>query len=260
MTKRIFVFLYGVTCYLVFFATFLYAIGWVGNLMVPKSIDSGVTGSLGMALLVNTGLLGLFAVQHSVMARPWFKRAWTRIVPEPAERPTYVLFSSLALIAMFVFWEPMGGVIWNVENPSGRAGMYALYFGGWLLLLGVTFMINHFDLFGLRQPYLYLRGQEYTPLPFRTPALYKHVRHPIYLAWMIIFWSTPKMTAAHLVFAVATTVYMLVAIRWEENDLVTSFGAKYRDYRKTVPMLLPLRRAKHAPAEVMVKTPRRQSA
>lgn len=258
MMKRITVFLYGVTCYVVFFATFLYAIGWVGDLIVPKSIDSGVTGSLGMALLVNTGLLGLFAVQHSVMARPWFKRAWTRIVPEAAERSTYVLFTSLALIAMFMFWEPMGGVVWEVENTAGRAVMYTMYTGGWLLLLSATFMINHFDLFGLRQVYLYLRGEKYTYLQFRTPGLYNHVRHPIYLAWMIIFWSTPKMTAAHLVFAVATTVYMLMAIRWEENDLVTAFGAKYREYRKNVPMLLPLGRTMTAPAAV--ETPTRQGA
>jgi methanethiol S-methyltransferase len=239
MTKRIAILAYGVVSYAIFFATFCYACGFLGNFGVPRTIDSEPLIPLGQALLVNIGLLGLFAVQHSVMARPAFKRVWTRIVPEPAERSTYVLFSSLALIALFVLWQPMGGVIWKVENTVGQAILYTGFAAGWLLVLVTTFLINHFDLFGLRQVWLYFRGREYTHLPFQTPWLYKYVRHPLYVGWFLAFWMTPTMTAAHLVFAIATTVYILVAIQFEERDLIKAHGQSYVNYRNEVPMLVP---------------------
>ena len=237
--KRFAIFIYGVVSYAIFFATFLYAIGFVGDFIVPKSIDSAPQGPLGQALLINALLLGAFALQHSVMARPAFKRWWTRIVPKPAERSTYVLFSSLALIALFAYWQPIGGVIWDVQDPIGQGVLYGLFAFGWGLVLVATFLINHFDLFGLRQVWLYLRGREYRPLDFKTPALYKLVRHPLYVGWFFAFWATPTMTAAHLFFALLTTAYILIAIRFEERDLVDEHGARYIEYRKQVPMLVP---------------------
>ena len=237
--KKIATFIYGVVCYAIFFVTFLYAIGFVGNFIVPKSIDSTPQSPLGQALLINALLLGLFAVQHSVMARPAFKRWWTRFVPQPAERSTYVLFSSLALIVLFVYWQPIGGVIWNVQDPVGQAVLYGLSIFGWGLVLVATFLINHFDLFGLRQVWLHLRGKEYRPLNFNTPGLYKVVRHPLYVGFFFAFWATPTMTAAHLFFALMTTAYILIAIRFEEHDLVSEHGTRYTEYRKQVPMLVP---------------------
>ena len=239
MLKRTIAFLYGVACYMVFFVTFLYAIGFIGNVGVPKSIDSGRAVPFTHALLINAGLLAVFALQHSVMARQWFKRAWTRIVPTVVERSTYVLFSSLALILMFWKWEPMGGVIWNLESSFLRLPLLVSYAAGWLVVLAATFLINHFDLFGLRQVWLYLSGREYTPLTFGTPVLYKVVRHPLYVGWLMVFWSAPVMTVAHLVFAVATTAYILIAIQFEERDLVR-MHPEYAEYRARVPMMLPV--------------------
>lgn len=239
MLKRATVFAYGVLSYAVFFLTFVYAVGFIGNLVVPKSLDSGRQGSIAVAVLIDVLLLGIFAVQHSVMARPAFKRVLTRYIPEAAERSTYVLCSSLALIALFALWQPIGGVIWNVENPAARELLLYVYGFGFALVLVTTFLINHFDLFGLRQVWLYLRGQEYTQLEFRTPLFYRYVRHPLYVGWLIAFWVTPTMTAAHLLFAVMTTAYIVTAIRWEERDLIMVHGDKYLRYRDEVPMLMP---------------------
>ena len=240
MTKRICIFLYGLASYAVFFATFLYALGFVGNFVVPRTLDSAPAQGFGMSLLVDLGLLGLFAVQHSVMARPAFKRQWTRIVPVAMERSTYVLLSSLALILLFWQWRPIGATIWQVENDVGRALLYAGFAFGWLLLLASTFLINHFDLFGLRQVWLYFRGRPYVEIPFRTPALYKIVRHPLYVGWLFAFWCTPVMTAAHLLFAIMTTAYILIAIQFEERDLTRAFP-EYDQYRRRVPMLIPFK-------------------
>jgi protein-S-isoprenylcysteine O-methyltransferase Ste14 len=236
--KRLLIFVYGVLCYAVFFATFLYAAGFIGNLWVPKSIDSAPVVPFARALLTDLGLLGLFAVQHSVMARPAFKRWWTRIVPEPAERSTYTLFSSLALIALFALWQPLGGVVWNVTSEIGRAALYGAFAFGWGLVLISTFLINHFDLFGLRQVWLHLLGRRYQPVPFRMPVLYRYVRHPLYVGWFFAFWATPTMTATHLLFAIATTAYILIAIQLEERDLVAAHP-EYEEYRRRVPMLVP---------------------
>ena len=241
MFGRVATFVYGVLCYLIFFGTFLYAIGFLGDVAVPKSIDSGRTGPLGEALLINAVLLTLFAVQHSTMARPWFKRMWTRVIPRQAERSTYVLISSVLMILLFALWQPIGGVVWKVEQPAMRAVLYGLFAMGFLLVLVSTFLINHFDLFGLRQVYLYLRGKEYTQLRFGTPILYRHVRHPLYLGWLFAFWATPTMTIAHLVFAIATTAYIFMAIQFEEKDLIDAYGDDYKRYKQHVPMIVPVR-------------------
>jgi methanethiol S-methyltransferase len=232
-------FIYGLLCYGIFLVTFLYACGFVGNFWVPRSIDSAPIISTGNSLLVDAALIGVFGIQHSVMAREGFKNWWTRFVAKPVERSTYVLFSSLCLISLFYFWQPIGGNIWNVTNTVGVSILYALFASGWLLVLVTTFWINHFDLFGLRQVWLYLRGEEYTTLQFATPSLYRYVRHPLYVGWLLGFWATPTMTVAHLVFAIATTAYILVAIQFEEQDLVDMHGKAYADYRQQVPMLIP---------------------
>ena len=247
MMSRLAVFAYGVAAYGVFFVTYLYAAGFVGNLFVPKSLDSTPTAPFGTALLIDLGLLGLFAVQHSVMARPWFKRALLRVLPQAAERSTYVLASSLALILLFWQWSPLGGVIWDIENPTGRAVMYGAFGFGFLLVLYTTFLINHFDLFGLRQVWLYLIGRNYTSLTFVTPGPYRLIRHPLYLGWFFAFWATPTMTATHLLFAVMTTGYILVAIQLEERDLIAAHP-EYAEYRRHVPMIIPL--PKRAPKTV----------
>jgi protein-S-isoprenylcysteine O-methyltransferase Ste14 len=246
--QKIGVFVYGVVSYACFFATFLYAIGFVGGFGVPRSLDSAAEGPLAAAIAVDVLLLAVFALQHSVMARPAFKRRWTRIVPEPAERSTYVLASSLALLLLFWQWRPIGGVVWQVDNAVGSAALYALFAAGWLTVLVTTFLINHFDLFGLRQVWLHLRGVPYRPLGFVTPGPYRYVRHPLYVGWLLAFWATPTMTAAHLLFALTTTAYILVAIRLEERDLGAVHGEQYADYRRSVPMLVPrVRVAQPAP-------------
>ena len=237
--NRIGVFVYGVGAYVIFLVTFLYAVGFVGDFTVPRSIDAAPEGPLATAVAIDVLLLGLFALQHSVMARPAFKRWWTRIVPEPAERSTYVLLSSAALLLLFWQWRPIGGIVWEVEHPVGRALLYGAFAGGWLTVLVTTFLINHFDLFGLRQVWLHLRGKPYRPLGFVTPGPYRHVRHPLYVGWLFAFWATPTMTAAHLLFALATTGYILIAIQLEERDLADVHGKAYVDYRRSVPMLVP---------------------
>jgi methanethiol S-methyltransferase len=241
---RVATFVYGVVCYAIFLLTFLYMTGFVGNFGVPKSIDSAPIIPIERALLANIGLIGLFGLQHSTMARSNFKTWWMKIVPQPIERSTYVLCSSLCLMALFYFWQPLGIVIWNVETPIFRYILFALCGFGWLLVLMSTFLINHFDLFGLRQVYLYLRGKDYIPLKFTTPSLYNYVRHPLYVGWFFAFWATPTMSLAHLVFAVITAAYILVGIQLEERDLVKVHGKAYTDYRDRTPMLLPLRRHK----------------
>ncbi len=240
--RRIAVLVYGLGCYATFFSTFLYACGFIGGFGVPKTIDSGAEAPLGSALLVNLALLSVFAVQHSGMARRGFKDTWTKIVPPVAERSTYVLASSLLLIFLFWQWRPMPGVVWQVENATARLVLWALFAFGWGLVLVSTFLINHFDLFGLRQVYLYWRGQPYTHLPFATPGPYRYVRHPLYVGWLFGFWATPTMTVGHLLFAAVTTSYILVAIVLEERDLAHYLGAPYEAYRQTVPKLIPFTR------------------
>lgn len=240
--KRFFAFTYGLLCYLVFLVAFAYGIGFLGNFVVSKTIDGPAAVPLLRALLTNCGLLTLFAVQHSLMARPWFKKKWTRVVPQPVERSTYVLLSSVCLLLLFWQWQPMGGYVWSFDSDAAQTVIMYSYGMGWAIVFVSTLLINHFDLFGLRQVWLYLRNKPYTQLEFRTPLFYRLVRHPLYLGWLMVFWSATTMTAAHLVFSVATTLYILIAIRWEEDDLVAIHGHQYEMYRDLVPMILPTKR------------------
>ena len=237
--------IYAVVAYAAFLGTFLYMIGFLANRVVPTSIDSGPEAPFRQALLIDVALLGLFAVPHSVMARQWFKKWWTGIVPAPVERSAYVMVSNLLLVLLLWGWRPMPDVIWEVQNSVGTTVLWALFGIGWTLVVLSSFIIDHFDLFGLRQVYLYARGKPYEPLSFKVSALYKFVRHPLLLGWMIAFWATPRMTTGHLVFAIGTTAYMLIAIQIEERDLV-KFHDGYADYRRRVPMLLPIFRGKGA--------------
>jgi methanethiol S-methyltransferase len=244
--KRYLVLAYGVACYVMFLGVFLYAIGFVGGILVPTQLAGPPVSGWAAAILVNTGLIFVFGLQHSVMARPAFKRLLTRWMPQAAERSTYVLFTNLALILLFWQWRPMGDLVWEIHSPTLRAIFWGLFACGWLTVLGTTFLINHFDLFGLRQVWLYFRGREYTPLGFVTPGPYRFVRHPLYVGWLLAFWATPNMSVTQLVFAVGMTAYILVAIRFEERDLVQYHGPAYEQYRRSVPMLglkLPRRRA-----------------
>lgn len=237
---RFLFFLYGVICYAIFFGTFLYAIGFVGNFIVPKSMDSGAEGTVIEALIINLLLLGVFAVQHSVMARKEFKALWTKVIPEVIERSTYVLLSSLALLLLFWQWRPMGGVVWDVSGSYLGTVLIAISLVGWLLVLVSTFFINHFELFGLEQVFVNLKGKALTYGEFKTPGLYQFVRHPIYFGFTVAFWATPIMTVAHLLFAVGTLAYMIIGIALEEKDLVASFGDSYQKYQSRVSMLTPL--------------------
>nr|AWM10885.1 isoprenylcysteine carboxylmethyltransferase family protein [Bradyrhizobium symbiodeficiens] len=236
-------FLYGITAYLVFFVTILYAIGFVMGVMVPKTIDTGTDTPTVEAIIVNLLLMTLFAVQHSVMARKRFKAWWTQFVPKPVERSTYVLLASLSLLLLFWQWRPLPAVIWNVENPDLAVTLVTLSFAGWVLVFASTYMINHFELFGLHQVTNHLVGKEMTPPRFKTPLLYNFVRHPIYLGFIVAFWAAPTMTAGHLLFAVVTTLYIFVGIALEEHDLVALFGDEYRQYKQRVSMLIPWRRS-----------------
>lgn len=237
--KRWMFFAYGVACYAAFLAVYAWFCAFTGNWFVTKSIDAPITSPTGTAVVVNLALLFGFGVQHSLMARPAFKRVWTRVVPAPIERSTYVLASCIAVALLIWQWRPIDAVIWNVQNSIGRGVLWALFAAGWLMVPIVSLMINHFDLFGLRQVWLNLRGRPYDSLPFRTPFLYAHVRHPLYVAWALAFWATPTMTAGHLMFAVVLTGYMMAAALVEERDLLAHFGHQYEAYRQSVPRYLP---------------------
>jgi methanethiol S-methyltransferase len=236
-------FLYGIAAYLVFFVTILYAIGFVMGLVVPKTIDTGTDTSTAEAVIINLLLMALFAVQHSVMARQRFKAWWTQFIPKPVERSTYVLLASLSLLLLFWQWRPMPAVIWDVANPDLAVTLVTLSLAGWVLVFTSTYMINHFELFGLHQVTNNLVGKEAAPARFKSPLLYKFVRHPIYLGFIIAFWAAPVMTAGHLLFAAVTTLYILLGITLEERDLVDLFGDEYRQYKKRVSMLIPWRRS-----------------
>jgi len=241
---RTIAFIYGAMAYVIFLVTFLYAMGFVGNLVVAKSIDSPSEGPVVQSLLMDVALLALFAIQHSVMARQGFKRWWTTFIPKPIERSTYVLVSSLALFLLFRQWRPMTAIVWEVGNPAAQRVLEVLFWLGWLIALHSTFLIDHADLFGLKQVYLYARGREHLAPKFKMPELYQYVRHPIMMGFLIAFWATPVMTLGHLVFALATTAYIFIGICLEERDLMNFFGEAYKEYRRRVWMILPLPRKK----------------
>jgi protein-S-isoprenylcysteine O-methyltransferase Ste14 len=239
---RIAALLYGAVAYLIFFGTLLYAVGFVGDILVAKSIETGEPGPFWPSVAINVALLSVFALQHSVMARPEFKKHWTRIVPKPIERSTFVLFTCAALILLFWKWQPLPGVVWDLQHPVGRMAVQALFWAGWLIVLLSTFMIHHFDLFGLRQVYTYLRGERYRELGFRTPGFYKYMRHPIMVGFLMAFWAAPTMSQGRFLFALVTTAYIMVAVQLEERDLMRILGPVYAEYRRRVYGLLPLRK------------------
>jgi methanethiol S-methyltransferase len=247
---RVIAFLYGLASYVVFFVAFLYAVGFVSGLVVPKTIDSGTEVPLGEAVIVNLVLMSIFAIQHSVMARKQFKRWWTRFVPKSVERSTYVLFASLALILLCWQWRPLPAVVWHVDTPSIALAVTGLAFAGWLTVLSSTFLINHFELFGLHQVANNLIGRLMPAPRFYTPLFYNFVRHPIYLGFIVAFWAAPTMTAGHLLFAAVTTAYIFVGIVLEERDLVALFGDEYRRYKERVSMLIPWRKSAPTPLPV----------
>lgn len=236
---RLLFLLYGLLSYLLFLIVYTATACFFGNFGLPRTIDGPVRCNLATAIAINAGLVLMFGAQHSVMARPKFKQLWTRIIPQPIERATYVLFSTAALALLVWFWQPIDGVLWNVTHPAARSALWALFVLGWLAVPGVSYLINHFDLFGLRQVWLHWHGKPYKSLPFRTPSLYARVRHPLYVAWALAFWTTPTMTVGHAFLATLLTGYMVVAVIWEERDLIAHFGEQYLDYRRRVPMFVP---------------------
>jgi protein-S-isoprenylcysteine O-methyltransferase Ste14 len=252
--KRWLFFVYGVGCHLLFFAAYAYMAGFVGGFLTPTSIDSSAGGSTAAAVAIDLLLLGLFAAQHSIMARPAFKRIWTRVVPQPIERSTYVLVACLVTALLLWQWRGLEAIVWDVRQPAIRAAIWVLFAIGWLLVPAVSFMIDHFDLFGTRQVWLHLRGREYESLPFRVPLLYRRVRHPLYIGWTTAFWAVPTMTAGHLLFAGVLTGYMALAAVVEERDLVAHFGQQYEDYRERVPMFVPSLIAAEAVGEVSLES------
>jgi protein-S-isoprenylcysteine O-methyltransferase Ste14 len=254
MVRRLLILTYGLLCYALALAAMVYAVGFIGGFLTPTQLDGPREGSLAAALVIDGGLLVLFAVQHSGMARPGFKRWLTRFVPQPAERSTYVLLSSAALFLMFWLWRPIGGVVWEVPGEAARGVVFAVFAAGWVIVLATTFLINHFDLFGLRQVWLAFRGVPYSSPRFVTPWPYRVVRHPLYVGWLTVFWAAPTMTAAHLLFAVAMAAYILAAIRWEERDLIAAHP-EYAAYRRRVPMLLPRWRVGPSPHSQATASP-----
>jgi protein-S-isoprenylcysteine O-methyltransferase Ste14 len=238
--KRICCFVYGVTCHGLFLATFAAMAGFVGNLGLPKTIDSPSTMGMGAAVAINLGLMLLFGLQHSVMARPRFKALWTKIIPAPIERSTYVLASCVVVWALMLLWQPIDVTAWDVASQPGRGFLWGLFAAGWLMVPAVSLAINHFDLFGTRQVWLYLNRRQYKPLPFKLPLMYRHVRHPLYLGWALAFWATPTMTFGHMLFSGVLTLYMGLAAVLEERDLVAHFGRRYRDYQEETPMFVPV--------------------
>lgn len=250
MRKHLLFMFYAAVTYVIFLATFLYAVGFVGGFLVPTRLDSPSRSPRALAACIDLGLLALFALQHSIMARKWFKERWTQIIPWAIERSTYVLCASLALMLLFWQWRPLGITVWSIDGAPARLALYASSAAGWATVLAVTFYINHFDLFGLRQVWLPLVGRPYVPVSFRTPFPYRVVRHPLYLGFLIAFWATPHMTLAHLLFAASTTAYIVLAIQFEERDLIREHGGRYETYRHTVPMLIPhpFRRARQGQA------------
>lgn len=232
--------IYGLINYFLFLAVYAYLAAFFGNFVVPKTIDAPVVGATWPAVVVNLGLVLLFGLQHSVMARPGFKRVWTQFVPQPIERSTYVLASNVALVLLVWFWRPLDAVVWNAADPAARAAIWTVFGLGWFGVPAVSLLINHFDLFGLRQVWLHWRGRVYESLPFRTPLIYGRVRHPLYVAWALAFWATPTMTVGHLLLAAGLTAYMVAAAAvWEERDLIAHFGERYLAYRREVPMFVP---------------------